>query len=155
MTDRYGSHPDDYDPPVDLSKPNPPLSYSTPGGSAYPAAVGSGPGNFEGERTSRLAIVGLVISIVSIIFNFLGLGSIAAIIISAVALNRDVKKRGLKGRGLAIAGIILGILGVVLFILLFITVASYLAENCTTSSYGRFVCESSSSGTYNGGFSSR
>ena len=75
-----------------------------------PAPTGHAPG----AATNGFAIASLVLSILWI----LGLGAILAVIFAFVAL-RQIRERGQTGRGLAIAGMILGwigIFGLVLFI---------------------------------------
>ena len=73
-------------------------------------------------RTSGLAIASLVLGIIWIC----GLGSLLATIFGAVALHQISRSQGrIDGKSMAIAGLILGILGLSLFALPFFT--SYLA----------------------------
>jgi hypothetical protein len=77
---------------------------------------------FQPPRTSGLAIASLVLGLVWLC----GLGSLLALIFASVALSQISRSRGrLEGKGLAIAGLILGILGLSLFALPFF--ASFLA----------------------------
>ena len=84
-----------------------------PGGYGYPAQPLAQP-------TSPWAIVSLVCGIVW----FMWIGSIVAIVTGHVAL-REIRSRNMAGRGLAIAGLILGYLGVailLLYVLFFVVV---------------------------------
>ena len=72
------------------------------------------------QRTNVLAIVSLVISILG--FN------VIAIILGAIALNQ-VKKSGEKGRGLALAGIIIGAVSLVIGIIIVIATVAIVAAN--------------------------
>jgi hypothetical protein len=87
----------------------------------YPAYPSSG--------TNGLAIASLVLGIAQIFLWFVA--GIPAIILGAVAL-RQVRLSGQSGRGMAIAGIILGSIGIVLSILLIILiiVAAHQQSNC-------------------------
>jgi hypothetical protein len=68
----------------------------------------------EPARTSGLAIASLVLSLVWIC----GLGSLLAVIFGAISLSQISRSSGrLGGKGLAIAGLVLGILGLAVFAL--------------------------------------
>lgn len=86
------------------------MTQPTPGYAAVPAA----------PKTNVLAIVSLVIAILQ--FN------IIAIILGAIALNQ-IKKTGENGRGLAIAGIIIGALSVLFWIIFTIVIVAAVAAN--------------------------
>lgn len=60
----------------------------------------------EHRQFSGLAITGFVFSLLWVG----GLGSLAAVVICGIAMKRT-KSRGQNGRGLAVAGLILGVLG--------------------------------------------
>jgi hypothetical protein len=80
------------------------------------------PSVYQPSRTSGLAVASLVLGILWLC----GLGSLLATIFGAVALSQISRSRGqLEGKGLAIAGLVLGIIGMSLFALPFFT--SYLA----------------------------
>lgn len=94
-----------------VEPPPPPPSSRTPG--ALPAAA----------RTNTLAIVALVSALV-----LPGPGSLAAIVLGHVALDQ-IRTSGEQGRGMALAGLILGyasllLILVVLAVVLFFTVHS-------------------------------
>jgi uncharacterized membrane protein YvbJ len=66
----------------------------------------------EGTRTSGFAIAALVLGILGV--------SVLAIIFGAIGINQTGKDPNLKGRGMAVAGLVLGILwliGVVFWII--------------------------------------
>lgn len=65
----------------------------------------------ESKKTNGMAIASLILSIIGI--------SIVGVILGIVALNQ-IKKTGEEGRGLALAGIIVGAIG---FVLTFIWIA--------------------------------
>ena len=82
------------------------------------------------ERTSGLALAGFITALasalVSLAFDFASLGffgSIAAIVLSIIGLVRDVKGKQMKGRGFALAGIIVS--AVVLLLIVVVTVAIF------------------------------
>jgi len=89
------------------------LTQPTPGYAAVPAA----------PKTNVLAIVSLVISILG--FN------IIAIILGAIALNQ-IKKTGENGRGLALAGVIIGAISLVIGIIIVIASVAIIAANPNT-----------------------
>ena len=80
---------------------NPPTQIPPP-----PGAPGLG-GTPARPRNNALAIASLVLGILWVC----GLGSLLALILGIVALSQ-IKKSGASGRGLAIAGIVLGVLGI-------------------------------------------
>jgi peptidyl-prolyl cis-trans isomerase B (cyclophilin B) len=92
------------------------LTASTPGYAAVPAE----------QKTNVLAIVSLVISILG--FN------VIAIILGAIGLSQ-IKKTGEKGRGLAIAGIIIGAVSLVIGIIIVIVSVAVIAANPNVTSY--------------------
>jgi hypothetical protein len=63
-----------------------------------------------GPRTNTLAIVGLILAFVV---------SVAGIIVSAIALGQ-IKKTGEAGHGLAVAGVIVGIVVTLLYVIIII-----------------------------------
>ena len=73
-------------------------------------------------RTSALAITSLVLGILGF---FLGFLSILAIIFGGVALNQIGKDPTLGGKGMAIAGLVLGIVMFALWIITIIWLGSF------------------------------
>jgi hypothetical protein len=86
---------------------------------AAPAPAYSQPATAYGQppttKTNTLAIVSLVASIAGIVILW-GIGSIAAVICGHISLNQ-IKKTGEQGRGMALAGLIIGYAGIVLAII--------------------------------------
>lgn len=96
-TPQYGAPPAGYPPPPAGYGP-PPTGYPAPDYLAY------GPS----QKTNPFAIASLVASLVGFIpFCFFGVGSLIGIALGIVALNQ-IKQNRESGRGLAIAGIIVG-----------------------------------------------
>jgi Domain of unknown function (DUF4190) len=89
-----------------------------------------GPGGQYGapQRTNPLAIASLVCGIGQILLGLIA--GIPGIILGFIALNQ-IKTKGEGGRGMAIAGIVLGFIGVVLFLILIIAVVA--ASHSSTS----------------------
>ena len=84
---------------------------SAPAPAAQPAST---------EKWNVLSIVAFVLSIIG--FN------IVAIILGFIGLNQ-VKKTGERGRGLAIAAIIIGFASILFWIIIYITVFAAMASN--------------------------
>jgi len=66
-------------------------------------------------KTNTLAIISLIASIAGIVILW-GIGSIAGVICGHISLSQ-IKKTGEQGRGMAIAGLIVGYAGIVLAII--------------------------------------
>ena len=81
-------------------------------------------------QTNTLAIVSLVSSIVGM-FS-LGLGYIAGVVTGHIALGQ-IKRSGEQGRGMALAGLIIGYVGIGLSVLL---LAGVIALIALAASYG-------------------
>ncbi|MGK8521551.1 DUF4190 domain-containing protein [Nocardia asteroides] len=77
------------------------------------------PYGFPAQGTNGMAIGALISSLVG--FVTCGLGSIVGIILGTVALNQ-IKQSGQEGRGMALAGIWIGVGAIVLGILWFVVV---------------------------------
>lgn len=67
------------------------------------------------KRTSGLAVASLVLGIVG--FVTVGLTSALAIIFGGIAISQTAKDRALEGRGMATAGLVLGIVVIALWLL--------------------------------------
>ncbi|MDR5698356.1 DUF4190 domain-containing protein [Agromyces aerolatus] len=90
--------------------------YGQPGyGSAYATA--------PAKKTNVLAIVSLVASIAGIVI-FWFIGSVAGIICGHISMSQ-IKKTGEEGRGLAVAGLIVGYIGLALSIIGVIAVIAW------------------------------
>lgn len=80
--------------------------------------------NSTQTSTNGLAIAGFVVSLCSLIINFGGIVGLVGTILSGVGLSQ-VKTKG-KGKGLAIAGLIIGIISIVYGIYSIINLANTL-----------------------------
>ena len=112
----YAPAPGSYPPP-----PAYPAGYGPPaaqyGYAAHPAAT----------RTNPLAIASLVASLVGVVFSWtwvLGLGVIAGVILGHIALGQ-IARTGEKGRGLALAGVIVGWISLGFLLLLIVAFALF------------------------------
>ena len=74
----------------------------------------------QGGRTSGLAIASMVLGILWIYW----LGSILAIIFGHIAISQSGKDPSLRGKGMAIAGIVLGYVGLGILVLAIIVAAT-------------------------------
>jgi hypothetical protein len=86
-------------------------SYPPPGGPAYPPPY-QAPPDYSTGKLSGLAVASLVLGITWIFW----LGSILALVFGYMALSR-MKRSPDRGRGLAIAGIVLGWIGMVTLVI--------------------------------------
>jgi hypothetical protein len=102
----YGATPPGYG--------HPPAGYPAPGYGAYGA---------PGQKTNAMAIASLVVSALGIVPFLCGVPSLIGIILGVVALNQ-VKQSGESGRGLAIAGIAVGAVGLLFTIIVSTAVVS-------------------------------
>ncbi len=105
--------PAQYAPPASYAPPaaapaqvGPPPAYAPPGYTPYP----------PGPKTNALAIVSLVSSLVGLFLILPLIGSVAAVITGHIAL-RQLKTSGEGGHGMALAGTIIGWVGVGLIVL--------------------------------------
>ena len=100
--------------------PPPPPAYGQPApayGETAPAYGQPAPayGQPPAAKTNTLAIISLIASIAGIVILW-GIGSIAGVICGHISLSQ-IKKTGEQGRGMAIAGLIVGYAGIVLAII--------------------------------------
>ncbi|BDZ49121.1 hypothetical protein GCM10025867_13620 [Frondihabitans sucicola] len=75
-------------------------------------------------RWNPLAIISLIAGIVGFFFSLYGVISLVALVLGLLG-RRQIAGSGQRGRGLALAGIILGIIGIVLEVILIIVGASH------------------------------
>jgi hypothetical protein len=106
-----------------------PPAYGQPGSPPAPSPYGDVP------RTNPLAIVSLVLSLVAVFVWFLG--SLGAVICGHIALNQ-IKRTGESGRGLALAGVIIGYVGLGLTVLIGLAYAILFAVVVSSSNSGNF-----------------
>lgn len=112
--------------------PPPPPNYGAP---PPPPEYGGQPGGFGGQppKTSVLAIFSLVTGIVGLCCAGLLLPSIAAVVLGSMARKEIAGSGGTKrGSGLALAGLILGAIGIVLGIVNWILIATGVVDLNTT-----------------------
>lgn len=119
-------------PPV-YSAPAPPAPpvYGAPAAPQYAPQYAAAPA----QRTNVLAIISMIASIVGL-FTY-GVLSIAGVIMGHISL-KQIKRTGESGRGMALAGLIVGYVGIgiyVVVIILFILGFAALAAAGTLSSY--------------------
>jgi hypothetical protein len=122
--------PGTYPQPAAYQQPGtyPQPGYYQPGSyppAAYPQSVMQGvpvqPGAaFSGQRTNSLAVAALVCGILQFIV-FWVIGAIAAIVLGHIARNQ-IRQRGERGAGLALAGLILGYVGLALIVIIVVIV---------------------------------
>jgi hypothetical protein len=123
---RLGYVPSSLPPPYDPSAPPAPTAPSPYQGS-YQQAIGAYSPNpvhlaNAGGGTNGMAIASLVLGIIWLYW----IGSVLAVIFGHIALSQLNKSDGRQGgRGLAIAGLVLGYLGVAIFVLFIVVLASF------------------------------
>ena len=101
-------------------------AYGTPN-----AGYGYGGGYIAPARTNVLAIISLVASLVGFVLILPVVGSIAGVIMGHISL-KQIKDRGERGRGMALAGVIIGYV-TLLFVILFVIGISILIASAGTS----------------------
>lgn len=101
-------------------------AYGTPN-----AGYGYGGGYAAPARTNVLAIISLVASLVGFVLILPVVGSIAGVIMGHISL-KQIKDRGERGRGMALAGVIIGYV-TLLFVVLFVIGISILIASAGTS----------------------
>ena len=104
--------------------PTPPPAQAPPPGPTPPPAPPAagqqttGYGYQAGPKTNGLAIASLVLGIAGLVFYVCGVASILALVFGYMArgqIDRDPQNQG--GRGMAIAGIIMGWIGVAILVI--------------------------------------
>jgi len=90
----------------------PPLPPAAPGSRVAPLPPGAVPQEGQGAKTSGLAIASFVVAMLGIVCVGMVLG-VAAIVLGGLALRAISRQADLKGRGLALAGLLTGIVEVV------------------------------------------
>lgn len=84
------------------------------------------PSNESNGSNNNLALAGFIVSLCSLFINFAGIVGLVATILSAIGLSK-VKSTG-KGRGFAIAGLVIGIISIIYGIYSIFTAAQILSE---------------------------
>jgi len=123
-TAAYPAEPPTYAPPAYPTSPyaNTPTSPygappAAPYGSSYPApAAPYGYAGYAPRRTNGLAIASMILSIIGFLWILPLVGSLAGAIMGHISLGQ-IKRTGEGGRGMALAGIIVGWAGLALLVL--------------------------------------
>lgn len=135
------------EPPPPPQEPNPPYQ---PYGQSYGQPTGQGYGQPYGYQpaptTNALSIVSLVVSLLSLTTCLGATGFIGAIM--GHVSKGQIKRNGEQGAGMALAGIIIGWIGTVIFlvavavfVVLAIAVEDTIDDYCYTDSDGYYTCE--------------
>lgn len=104
------------------------------------------PGNYPGQpqKTSGKAIAALVLGICAICVPYVGfVVGIVAIVMGIVARKELKRNPSLKGDGLALTGLILGIVGLVLWILILTVAAAFVTSIIKQCNANPEKCKSS------------
>lgn len=108
-------------PPAYAAPSAPPAAGGYPAGGYAPTAYGA-PYGYPAVRTNALAVTSMISSIVGFAFawtGFLALGVIVGVITGHIALSQIGRTRE-KGRGMALAGVIVGWIGVAIGLLILV-----------------------------------
>lgn len=143
-----GYAPPSYPPPAygAGSAPTPPMAPGLapgqpgayPPGATYrpaPSAYGYGA---PAARTNPLAITALVSSLVGVVFGWtwvLSVGVIVGVITGHIALSQ-IRRTGEQGRGMALAGVIIGWVAIGLLVLLLLAIGMFAAIGASSSTIG-------------------
>lgn len=117
----YGQQPGGYGQPGGYAQPGgypPPGGYPQPGYQGMPTWTGGAA--YPGTQTNGLAVAALICGVAQILLG--PLTGIPAIILGHVARSR-IRQTGEQGAGLALAGLILGYIGLALTLIFFIIIA--------------------------------
>jgi uncharacterized protein YneF (UPF0154 family) len=82
--------------------------------------------NIPNKETSIIAILSLIFSILGIIVFLWGLFSIVGIVLAIIAMKKIQRNPNISGKGLAKAGLIVGIAGIVIRVLLIFLLGMFL-----------------------------
>lgn len=102
-------------------------AYGTPN-----AAYGYGGAYGAPARTNVLAIISLVASLIGFVLILPVVGSLAGVITGHISL-KQIKERGERGRGMALAGVIIGYVTLAFVILFVIGISILIATSAGTS----------------------
>jgi len=101
----------------------------------YPQAPGYPYGGYPVQKTNTLAILSLIGSILGFVWILPIVGSLAGAIMGHISLGQ-LKQSGEKGRGLALAGVIVGWVGLGLLILGVLAFFAIFAATAARTGYG-------------------
>lgn len=77
----------------------------------------------QGEGTNPMALAGFIVSMCSLVINLFGITALVGLILSIAGYNQIKQGRG-RGKGFAIAGIVVGIIDIALAIIAILFLAS-------------------------------
>jgi hypothetical protein len=95
------------------------LTADLPGPAWGPPPPGYYAGPQAGRRTNQLAIAALICGVAQVVFGFLT--GIPAIVLGHIA-RRQIRETGEDGAGMALAGLILGYVGIALSVIFVVTI---------------------------------
>jgi hypothetical protein len=125
--------------PPPASSPPPPAPTPPPA----PPAYGQQPGGYGYQSTSRtngLAIAALVLGIAGLVFWGCGVASILALVFGYMAKGQiDRAPETQEGRGMAIAGIIMGWIGIALFVIFWVVIIIVAAASDSNSNSSALI----------------
>ncbi len=116
--------------------PGQPGSY--PPGATYRPAPSPYGYTAPAARTNPLAITALVSSLVGIVFGWtwvLSIGVVVGVITGHIALSQ-IRRTGEQGRGMALAGVIIGWVAIGLLVLLLLAIGMFAAIGATSTTIG-------------------
>ena len=129
-------------PPDQPQQPTPPPQ-PPPAPPAYGQPPSTGSGYQSGQKTNGLAIAALVLGIAGLVFYACGVASILALVFGYMSRRQIDESGGTQGgRGMAIAGIIMGWIGVALVVIFWVVIiilAATTDNNDDTMSLVRFA----------------
>ncbi|RKE63457.1 MULTISPECIES: DUF4190 domain-containing protein [Microbacterium] len=114
---------------------NPPQQQAYQPAGYPPPAYGYG--GYQPQKTNALAIVSMIASIVGFIWILPIIGSIAGVIMGHISLSQ-IKRTNENGRGMALAGLIVGYAGLALAIVGVIVFASFIGWAIEQDSYSSY-----------------
>ncbi len=114
---------------------NPPQQQAYQPAGYPPPAYGYG--GYQPQKTNALAIVSMIASIVGFIWILPIIGSIAGVIMGHISLSQ-IKRTNEKGRGMAIAGLIVGYAGLALAVIGIIAFAAFIGWAIEQDSYSTY-----------------
>lgn len=92
------------------------------------------PSNYQPPKTNGKSIAALVLGILAVVLPYIGLIiGIIAIVFANIAF-KEIKRNGDQGRGLAIAGLVCGIVGTALYAIIILIVIIAIVSVATTTS---------------------
>ncbi|MFC5699784.1 DUF4190 domain-containing protein [Cohnella faecalis] len=87
------------------------------------------PNPYQPPKTNGKSIAGMVLGICSIAIPYIGfIIGIIAIIFSSLSL-KEIKRNGDQGRGMAVAGLVCGIIGTALYAIIILAIVLVIAFN--------------------------